>query len=106
MLQILSLRKLLEDLAPELTGRARTAGLPKGAVALHVREETVGLTWNGESVTIGEASNCPVELGQDVLMKLVLGLLPAEQVVRGSTEVVDTLNALFPAQPTATGVWG
>lgn len=106
MLQILSLRKLLEDLAPELTGRARTAGLPKGAVALHVREETVGLTWNGESVTIGEASNYPVELGQDVLMKLVLGLLPAEQVVRGSTEVVGTLNALFPVQPTATGVWG
>ncbi|MBS10302.1 MAG: hypothetical protein CME19_01700 [Gemmatimonadetes bacterium] len=106
MLQILSLRRLLEEIAPELAARAKTAGLPGTDVTLRVQDETVGIVWNGKSVVVGDASMDPVELGQDGLMKLILGLLPAEQVVSRDRTDASILRTLFPVQPTATGVWG
>jgi len=47
-----------------------------------------------------------VELGQDGVMKMVLGLVPVEQIVEGEREHVAMLGAAFPVQGTATWVWG
>ena len=106
MLQVLSLRGLLEAIAPELTERLRTAKQATGEVGLRVRGETVGLAWDGERLTVGEGKGDWVEVGQDGVMKMVLGLVPVEQVVVGEREDVAMLRAAFPVQGTATGVWG
>ncbi len=106
MLQVLSLRGLLEAIATELTERLRTAKQAPGEVGLRVRGETVGLAWDGERVTVGEGKGDGVALGQDEVMKMVLGLVPVEQVVEGARADVDLLRAAFPVQGTATGVWG
>ncbi len=106
MLQVLSLKGLLEAIAAELTERLRTAKQATGEVGLRVRGETVGLAWDGERVTVGEGKGDWVELGQDGVMKIVLGLVPVEQVVEGERGDVAMLRAAFPVQGTATGVWG
>ena len=106
MLQVLSLRGLLEAIAPELTERLRMAKQATGEVSLRVRGETVGLAWDGERLTVGEGKGDWVEIGQDGMMKMVLGLVPVEQVVVGEREDVAMLRAAFPVQGTATGVWG
>lgn len=106
MLQVLSLRGLLEAIAPELTARLRTAKQATGEVGLRVREETVGLAWDGERLTVGERKGDWMALGQNGVMKMVLGLVPVEQVIEGEREDVAMLRAAFPVQGTATGVWG
>jgi predicted N-acetyltransferase YhbS len=106
MLQVLSLRGLFEAIAAELTERLRTAEQATGEVGLRVRGETVGLAWDGEWVTVGEGKGEWVELGQDGMMKMVLGLVPVGQVVEGERGDVAMLRSAFPAQGTATGVWG
>lgn len=106
MLQVLSLRGLLEAIAPELTKRLRTAEQATGEVGFRVRGETVGLAWDGERVTVGEGRGDLVALGQDGMMKMVLGLVPVEQVVERERGDVAMLRAAFPVQGTATGVWG
>jgi len=106
MLQVLNLRRLLEALAAELTERLQTSTLAAGEVNLRVREETVGLVWDGKSVSVGASKEGWVELGQDGMMKMVLGLVPVEQVVKGEGKDMAMLRAAFPIQGTATGVWG
>ena len=106
MLQVLNLRRLLEALAAELTERLQTSTLAPGEVNLRVREETVGLVWDGKSVSVGASKEGWVELGQDGMMKMVLGLVPVEQVVKGEGKDMAMLRAAFPIQGTATGVWG
>lgn len=73
---------------------------------LRVRGETVGLAWDGERLTVGEGKGDWMALGQDGVMKMVLGLVPVEQVVVGERVDVAMLRAAFPVQGTATGVWG
>jgi uncharacterized cupin superfamily protein len=102
MLQVLSLRGLLKAIAPKLTERLRTAEQATGEVGLRVQRETIGLAWDGERVTVEEAKGDWVELGQDRVMKLVLGLVPVEQIVGGDMEDVAMLRAAFPVQRTAT----
>ncbi|MYC14814.1 MAG: hypothetical protein F4Y39_13880 [Gemmatimonadetes bacterium] len=106
MLQVLSLRGLLEAIALELTERLQMAKQGTGEVSLRVRGETVGLAWDGERLTVEEGKGDWVELGQDGMMKMVLGLVPVELVVVGEREDVAMLRAAFPVQGTATGVWG
>ena len=106
MLQVLSLRGLLEAIVPELTVRLCTAEQTPGEVGLRVRGETVGLVWDGERVTVDERRGSGVDLGQDDLMKMILGLVSVDQVVKGEKRDVATLRAAFPVQATATGGWG
>jgi predicted N-acetyltransferase YhbS len=106
MLQILSLKGLLEAISPELAERFRAAEQSPGEVGLRVNEEAVGLSWDGDRITVGEAEGSCVNLGQDGMMKMVLGLVPVEQLVNGKREETTMLREAFPVQRTATGVWG
>ncbi|MDA0711431.1 MAG: GNAT family N-acetyltransferase [bacterium] len=106
MFQVLSLRGLFEAIANELAERLQTAEQVPGKIVLRVREETIGLDWDGDRVTVGEGNGDGVMLGQDGVMKMVLGLVPVEQVVEGTRADVALLRAAFPVQGTATGVWG
>ena len=64
------------------------------------------LVWDGESVTVKEGNGDGIELGQGEVMKMVLGLVPVEQLLKGVSGNVAMLRAAFPMQGTATGVWG
>ena len=106
MLQILSLSGLLDAIVPELTDRLRTAEQAPGEAGLRIKEETVGLAWDGDKVAIRESAAHHLDIGQDRMMKMVLGLAPVEQIVEGDREAIAMLRAAFPVQGTATGVWG
>ncbi len=78
--------------------------------AAHVRREEIQV---GQAVVakadVGEVCIAPSCQGEGLgtaLMKMVLGLVPVEQVVVGEKENVAMLRAAFPVQGTATGIWG
>lgn len=106
MLQVLSLKRLLEAIAPELTERLRAAEQAAGEVSLHVEKETAGWMWNGEQIIVTNGKGDGILLGQDEMMKMVLGLVPVEQVLKDVSGNVAMLRAAFPTQGTATGIWG
>lgn len=106
MLQVLSLKDLLETIAPTLEERLQAAKQTAGEVNLQVREQTVGVVWNGKEVTVVKRKKAGVVLGQDEVMKMVLGLVSVEQILQTQTEGAAFLKAAFPVQGTATGVWG
>ncbi len=106
MLQVLSVRGLFAALVGELTQRLQSAEHPSSAVDICVRDESVRLAWNGTELMLTEGDANGVQVGQDGLMKMVLGLVPVEQVLRAEGEAVAMLRAMFPVQGTATGLWG
>lgn len=106
MVQVLSLRGLLEAIAPELTDRLSAAEMGTREIGIRVKEEAVRVAWDGERVTVSEEETDSVAVGQDGLMKMVLGLLPVEHVVEKGREEMEMLRLMFPVQGTATGVWG
>ena len=106
MLQVLSLRGLLEAIRGELEERLQTARCAPGAVDLCVREESVCLDWDGADLVLVAGDGNGVQVGQDGLMKIVLGLAPVEQAVRADSPEIAMLRAAFPVQGTATGIWG
>lgn len=106
MLQILSLGALFEAIAPELQDRLQATNQPSGRVDLRVNTSSIRLTWNGTELMIDAGEQDAIPLGQDDLMKLVLGLVPIEHLLHANTENIGLLRSLFPVQGTATGVWG
>lgn len=106
MLQVLSLKDLLETIVLTLEERLQAAKQTACEVVLQVREETVGVIWDGKKVNISKRKKAGVVLGQDEIMKMVLGLTPVEQILQEQTESAAFLKAAFPMQGTATGVWG
>ena len=106
MLQILSLGALFEAIAPELQDRLQATNQPSGRVDLRVNTSSIRLIWNGTELMIDAGEQDAIPLGQDDLMKLVLGLVPIEHLLHANTENIGLLRSLFPVQGTATGVWG
>lgn len=106
MLQVLSLKNLLDTIIITLEERLQTAKQTAGEVILQVREETVGIVWNEKEIKIVKRKKAGVVLEQDEVMKMVLGLVPVEHILQEQTEDAAFLKAAFPMQGTATGVWG
>ena len=106
MMQVLNLRGLLEAIECELAARLQAAQHAPGAVDLCVRSESVRLAWDGAELALLEGDRGGVHIGQDGLMKMVLGLVPVEQVVQADGSEAALLRAVFPVQGTATGIWG
>jgi predicted N-acetyltransferase YhbS len=106
MLQVLSLKELLNAISAELTQRLKTAEQTPGEVNICVRDETVKVVWDGKQITVKDDKKEGIELGQDGMMKMVLGLMQVEQIVKGKKKEVALLRELFPVQATATGIWG
>ena len=106
MMQVLNLRGLLEAIECELAARLQAAQHAPGAVDLCVRSESVRLAWDGAELALLEGDRGGVHIGQDGLMKMVLGLAPVEQVVQADGAEAALLRVVFPVQGTATGIWG
>ena len=112
MMQIIDLRGLLERIVPEL--ESRLAASPcrewRGRLAMEVRNERVALCADGGGLTVEDARNPDplIRLGQYEMLSMVLGLTSVAQLL--SPDATDiphqVLDALFPAQPTASGPWG
>lgn len=106
MVQVLCLSRLMEAIAPEVTERLKATAQGPRTIGIRVRNDAVELVWDGDQITIRESGENPLEISQDTMMKMVLGLAPVEQIMEGDREAVAMLRAAFPVQGTATGVWG
>lgn len=113
MLQVIDFPGLVDALLPELQARIQDAVIPirKGCLCLRVNGQTAALCLR-DGVLVREPGDVPaIEFDQDLLCLLLLGLLPVAHAVRRlpvrpSRDHVAFLDALFPPQGTATGVWG
>jgi GNAT superfamily N-acetyltransferase len=121
MIQIVDLRALLERIAPELEDRLAASPWRdwSGGFALQCRDERVGLTIESgkigtDTISASVAGNgvCPpfpaITLDQYQAFSLILGLTSLSQLLPMAPrdEAQQVLSALFPPQPTASGVWG
>ena len=69
-----------------------------------MRSGSVRLAWDEAELALLEEMG-GVHIGQDGLMKMVLGLVPVEQVVQADGAEAALLRQFF-SQGTATGIWG
>jgi len=113
MLQVIDFPGLVDALLPELQARLRDAVIPirEGGLCLEVNGQTVALCVRDGVLTQEPGDMSTVELDQDLFCLLLLGLLPVAHAVRRlpvcpPRDQVALLDALFPPQGTATGVWG
>lgn len=112
MIRIINLYSLFQRIQPELDNRLSAAGVTgwRGALDLSVGDQTVGIEI-GAGVKVVEAPRgaaASIALGQADLMRLVLGLCSAREMIRGTADarLLAILDILFPHQPTASGLWG
>lgn len=113
MLSVLDLQALLRGIAPELERRLRASLLAgwEGEVDVRVGVQAARIVGKAGQLSIAEGdSERAHSLETAGFLHLLFGLRPAEEVLRGArdpaTETRALLSALFPVQPTATGVWG
>jgi predicted N-acetyltransferase YhbS len=118
MIRVINLPALLQAIRPELQARwgvSRAAW--RGTLELSVGEDTATISFHNGQVEVGHENASPVEpcnrvrLSAYAFMSLLLGLRQWHQVEALCThdltpEASHALGVLFPAQPTATGVWG
>lgn len=113
MLRIVSLRRLLDKIASELTVRWRSAGLRKaGVLTIRVDEKVTSLRCDVFGVrvvdTIGDMCwNLHLDAVQ--FCRLLLGMNPPESLLSASeigSDAFDVVRVLFPAQATASTNWG
>ena len=113
MLQVIDFPGLIDTILPELQTRLQDAAVPirEGGLRLRVNGQAADLCLRDGQLTRESADLPELELPQDLFCFLLLGLQPVHHVVRQlphppTRAQIAFLSALFPPQPTATGVWG
>lgn len=117
MICVIDLGGLLEAIAAELSRRWKTAGAVwEGALAVEVDGQMAVVEVESGAVNVRSAARAAwsgpvVEMDTWTFGMLLLGLRPW-RVLRGRGdgkvpgEIDRVVDALFPPQPTATGLWG
>jgi predicted N-acetyltransferase YhbS len=110
MIQVLNFRKLVEAVLPELQQRVRDENLEDFQLALSCVGGSVTLMSEGRELSLSDTNGKPIEIRQDHFCKMLLGIQSPDAVLQGFNNLKPRdraiFRALFPAQPTATGVWG
>jgi predicted N-acetyltransferase YhbS len=113
MLNLLDLTGLLQAIAPELERRLQGSTLAgwQGALRLHVADQAATLERSKDRLYVTDSPvSDAVSLDPADFLHLLLGLASADAIALRPPGIPAKhkalLAALFPRQPTATGVWG
>ncbi|MEW6358420.1 MAG: GNAT family N-acetyltransferase [Planctomycetota bacterium] len=112
MIRIINLTSLLRNLKPELEARLAAAGAAPwtGVLGATVADETACVMVEDGCVGMVEGGQpgVSIALSQADLMRLVLGMCSAREMLSPATDpkLLATLDILFPHQATACGLWG
>jgi len=113
MLQVIDFPGLIATLIPDLQTRLNKTAIPvqNGGLRLCVNGQTADLQLRNGKLTQQPGDFPKIEMNQELFCSMLLGLQPVFHIVRQlpsrhTQESVALLEALFPPQPTATGIWG